>query len=550
MLIAATPTVADKEAPRFLSMRSDCVLIELMNLDATLALYDAIASAKPVGVLDVVPAAQTVMVSFDPMLTSVEELKTSITSLAGNRGPAPEGAHLEIPVRYDGEDLSTVAAMLALSVEEVVRLHTQSDYLVAFTGFAPGFAYLANGDPRLCVARRTSPRTHVPAGSVGLAGTFSGIYPKTSPGGWQLIGTTPLAMFDMERDPPSLLQPGQRIRFRDISGDAACCIQTHSSPPTFSRRVAAEPASTRASIEILSIGFPVLFQDLGRPGLTEQGISRSGAADRANLKAVNRLVGNAREAAALEIAFGGFSFRMRGSGVMAVTGATTPISVRNAKGAELQAPHHQAFALEDGDVVTIGAAQAGLRAYLSLRGGFDVAPVLGSRATDTLAQIGPEPLKQGDVIAVMDAPTGELVAVDEIPAFSMPRADQTLWIDVVLGPRDDWFTPESVERFLAGEWTVSNQSSRIGIRLEGKALERRISAELPSEATVHGAIQVPANGQPLLFLADHPLTGGYPVIANVARHHLDLVGQAPVGTRIRFRSNAMNASRLTSGKPI
>lgn len=542
------PYLGSADGNRILPMRADCVLVELADLDETLALYDALRRHDISGIREIIPAARTLMIEFDPSLVTTTMLKAVIVDLGGSAARPAEGPLVEIPVRYDGEDLTEVAALLSMSPEEVVRLHTGHDYLVAFTGFAPGFAYLAQGDQRLSVPRRQSPRTLVPAGSVGLAGAFSGIYPKASPGGWQLIGRTSLDMFDIAREPASLLQPGQRVRFRDVATDSAYSVQTEASGSSFSRRTSAEPAAGRSAIEIVSVGLPVLFQDLGRPGLVSQGIGRAGAADRTSFAAANRLVGNPDGTAALEITLGGLSVRMRGQGVMAITGAEAKVSVETADRAVIEAPHHRAFAVEDGDLVTLAIARSGMRSYLALRGGFDVASVLESRATDMLAQIGPEPLRAGEVIAISTAPIGSPVALCDEPAFAMPRADEIVRLDVVLGPRTDWFTPEAVEGFLAQDWTVSPQSSRVGIRLEGEALERRIVTELPSEATIRGAIQVPASGQPVLFLVDHPLTGGYPVVANIAARHLNLAGQIPVGTRIRFVATAPFSPQRIAGR--
>ncbi|MGE7368640.1 5-oxoprolinase subunit PxpB [Neorhizobium sp. NPDC001467] len=530
---------------RILPVRGDSILVELADLGEALALFEALENNPVEGVTEIIPAARTLLISFDPYTISDEALVAAVSALAGGEHKDSSGALVEIPVRYDGEDLGEVAGMLGMSVEDVIRLHGESNYVAAFTGFAPGFAYLSGGDPRLAVPRRKSPRTKVPAGAVGLAGEFSGIYPKTSPGGWQLIGTTPLAMFDIDRTPASLLQPGSRIKFRDMAKDTAYEIKPSSRAA--GKPVAASSAEAASVLEIISVGLPVVFQDLGRVGQASQGISVSGAADRGGFKAANRLVGNPANTPALEIALGCLSFRMRGQGVMAVTGATTPISIAGANGSKISAAHHSAVALDDGDVVSLGAPAAGMRAYLAMRGGFDIVPVLGSAATDTLAQIGPSALVAGDVIAIRFAPANALVSSEE-PAFAMPSADETVMLDVVMGPRADWFTEAAVESFLGQEWSVTPQSSRVGIRLSGEALERSNQGELPSEATVRGALQVPASGQPVLFLADHPLTGGYPVIANVAGHHLDLAGQIPVGAKIRFNAITSFAPRFIPGK--
>ncbi|MCF6368061.1 5-oxoprolinase subunit PxpB [Rhizobium halophilum] len=520
---------------RFLSVRENYVLVELADLEETLALYGALEEAPIAGIREVIPAARTLLIEFDPREVSVASLRPALASLGSGARKAPSAVVVEIPVRYDGEDLPEVASLLGLSKDEVIELHTESEYTVAFTGFAPGFAYLSGGNPRLAVPRRTSPRTSVPAGSVGLAGEFSGVYPKNSPGGWQLIGSTSLEMFDINREPAALLQPGYRVRFKrvTVAGRTSVAAAKVSSSPLREEQLI--PAG-EASIEVVSCALPAVFQDLGRAGQASQGISRSGAADRASLKAANRLVGNAAGAAALEVTLGGLVFRMRGRGEVALTGAAVPISIASASGKRFSAPFGKPIALDDGDVVTLGAPGSGMRSYLAVRGGFDVEPVLGSVAMDTLAQIGPLPLAAGDVIGICRARPGASVSTEELQSPALPAAGEEVTLDVILGPRTDWFTEEAVTSFLSQRWVVTGQTSRVGIRLQGKALERAVKDELPSEATVRGAIQVPASGQPVLFLADHPLTGGYPVIANVACHHLDLAGQIPVGARIRFNA--------------
>ena len=177
-----------------------------------------------------------------------------------------------------------------------------------------------------------------------------------------------------------------------------------------------------------------------------------------------------------------------------------------------------------------------LRSYVAVRGGLLVAPVLGSASRDTLAKIGPPTLAAGQRLPIGAAPTGSAVGAPDRSPPPLPRAGDTVTLDVVLGPRTDWFTPEAVALLAAQPWRVTPQQDRVGMRLLGEQpLARTQTQELPSEGTVTGAIQVPASGQPVLFLADHPLTGGYPVIGSVAVHHLDLAAQLPVGAHVRFR---------------
>ncbi|WAI81549.1 MULTISPECIES: 5-oxoprolinase/urea amidolyase family protein [Achromobacter] len=537
---------------RFLPVNTDALLVELDDLEQTLALFAALQGRPIEGVTELVPAARTVLVVFQPGVVSRAALIADIGARDTSSRVARDGKLIEIPVHYNGEDLDDVAQHLGITREEVVRRHTGGTYSVAFTGFAPGFAYLSGGDPTLDVPRRKTPRTRIPAGAVALAGTFSGVYPQASPGGWQILGVTPVAMWDLNRETPALLQPGYRVRFVDVGAasvaatSAASSASTASAASATSTASAASTASTTSpsaaraisatpALEVVSPGLQAVFEDLGRPGQARQGVAASGAMDQGALRAANRLVGNAPGEAAIEIVYGGFQVRAHGPCVLAVTGAQGNIALRDAAGASWTVPGYQAFAMDDGDTLTLAQPDAGIRYYLAARGGFAVEPVLGSCSTDTLARVGPEALAAGDRVGIRPAGQGAIVGGPETPPADLPRTSAEVVLDVVLGPRTDWCDADAVALLSRQAWTVTPQSNRVGIRLQGDApLQRANHAELPSEGTRKGSIQVPASGQPVLFLADHPLTGGYPVIGSVAPWHLDRAAQIPIGARVRL----------------
>lgn len=193
------------------------LLVELADLPEVLALHAALDDDPPVGVVDLVPAGRTLLLTIDPEVTDVSRVASAVRACELRPGSRPDAGHLEVPVVYDGADLAEVAELTGLTAREVVDVHTGQEWTVAFCGFAPGFGYLVGEDDRLHVPRRRDPRTKVPAGAVGLAGEFSGVYPRESPGGWQLIGRTPLQPWDLTRDPPALLAPGVRVRFVEAS---------------------------------------------------------------------------------------------------------------------------------------------------------------------------------------------------------------------------------------------------------------------------------------------------------------------------------------------
>jgi biotin-dependent carboxylase-like uncharacterized protein len=276
----------------------------------------------------------------------------------------------------------------------------------------------------------------------------------------------------------------------------------------------------------------LLVQDAGRPGYAALGVSASGAADRRAMRDANRAVGNAASAAVLE-SVGGAVLRFRGAGVAAVAGAIGALSLTEADGTVRSVTHGEPFATVDGDELALGHPERGLRYVIAVRGGLGAADALGSQASDTLAGLGPEALAAGAVVPVGDA-AAHPVEPDALPR-DLPAPGDVVELEITLGPRDDWFTAAALAALTDQEWTLTPRSDRVGIRLQGDMpLERSIGGELPSEGAVTGAIQVPPDGQPVLFLPDHPLTGGYPIIGALTDRSLDLAGQLAPGVRLRF----------------
>ncbi|SCL57678.1 biotin-dependent carboxyltransferase family protein [Micromonospora peucetia] len=283
------------------------------------------------------------------------------------------------------------------------------------------------------------------------------------------------------------------------------------------------PTAGAGVVEVLRAGALTTVQDLGRAGWAHLGVPRSGALDPAALRLANRLVGNPESAAGLEITMTGCELRFPHAVAVAVTGAGAAVRVGDRPG-DVGRP----LSVPAGAVLRIGPPVDGLRNWLAVGGGIAVEPVLGSRATDTLSGLGPPPLRDGDRLP-LGAPTGPPAPVDVTVVASTPTE---LRLTLRLGPRDDWFTPAALDRLFGSAYTVSPVSNRVGARLTGAALPRAVAGELPSEGIVLGAVQVPADGQPLIFLADHPTTGGYPVVGVV--DDVTPLAQARPGTTVRF----------------
>jgi biotin-dependent carboxylase-like uncharacterized protein len=278
-------------------------------------------------------------------------------------------------------------------------------------------------------------------------------------------------------------------------------------------------------VTIVRTGPLTVLKDHGRIGRASLGVAPSGAVDRAAYARANRLVGNPDGAAVLECTLGGLRIRLDTPAVLALTGTDAVLVVDGERtGVE------SAVTVAAGAQVAVSMPRRGLRSYLAVRGGFDVPPVLGSRSTDQLG-VGPTRPAAGDILPI--GPDPELPAGPvEPPAW--PPDDRPLILQVDLGPRDDWFTADAVHLFLGTEFAVSASGDSVGLRLDGPALTRSRTEELPSEGVVRGSVQVPPNGQPIVFQADHPVTGGYPVIAVLTPAAADLAAQARPGRRVRF----------------
>ena len=418
------------------------------------ALDAAVRAAKIPGVGETVPAFASLLVRYDPLLTDYNAVAGAVGALA-RRLPPPEpgaGRLVTIPVCYGGAygpDLAFVAKHAGLTEAEVVRRHTGRDYRIYMLGFLPGFPYLGGLDPALCTPRLQTPRTAIPAGSVGIGGEQTGIYPVASPGGWQLIGRSDAPLFDVHREPPALLSPGTRVRFTPQRAASRPTAATAAALARAAREAAAVPArlglhrgaeagtTSRPALEALSPGPLALIEDAGRPGRASIGVSRSGVFDRGALQRANRAVGNPSGAAALEILLGPLALRAAAPTVVAVSGAQAPVRIgrgdEEVGDVELPADvsRERALALDPGDRIEVGPAADGLRLVLAVRGGItqvrrqdladdELIEVLGARSRDTLSGLGPDPLQAGDLLLVGPERGLDAVPTAVVPAGTAP----------------------------------------------------------------------------------------------------------------------------------
>lgn len=562
-------------------MGERAVLVELDTLADVLGLDAGLTASILPGVDEIVPAARTILVRFDPARTTATRVRAWVARTELGDSARRDVPDVALDVVYDGADLADTAALLGLREAELIARHVAARWRVAFTGFAPGFAYLAAADWPFHVPRLATPRTRVPAGAVGLAAEFTGAYPRETPGGWRLIATTTATLFDPAASSSVLLTPGARVRFRaeravavgaervvpfSEPGEPTCAVSADGEPmpaasvtieptrtasaggePTLTVSVTGEPMPaasvtigpprTEASRPAIRVDAAVsaTVQDLGRAGRARLGISRSGALDRGAVRLANRLLGNADDAATIEIALGGFAATALRDLWIVVTGAWAPLRI-DGRPVDPYVPQRW----RTGVRLEIGWGGHGARSYLGVRGGMDVSSAADSRSTDTLAGLGPDRIAAGAELAV-GAGAPHPIPPLEIAPWGWPA--DPIEVELGPGPRADEFAPLAHRALVEEVWTVAAQTDRIGMRLDGPVLPRRATGEVPSEGMVPGAMQVPPHGRPVILLADGPVTGGYPVIAVVTDATLDRLAQAGPGTRVRFRRAVVGGVR-------
>jgi KipI family sensor histidine kinase inhibitor len=467
-------------------------------------------------VRDIVSSFETLAVHFDPADGErIMEWLKDVPPPLGNT-PSNNERIVEVPVDYSG--VGEVADVLGLSEKELIRLHSGADYTVAALGFAPGFPYFTGLPERLRLPRMATPRK-VAAGSVAIAGKQAGIYPFDSQGGWHVLGRTDLRLFDPSRAQPTLLKPGDRVKFvpGEISNESGTVPSVLPNVP--------------GGFEVIDPGALTTVQGLGRTGYQNIGVSPGGAADPVAARVANRLVGNNDDAAVLECCMRGPRLRFHQDVRVAWTGWRDSRCGRPAD-------------LTSGDELDLRGRMALLRGYIAIAGGIDVPLVLGSRSTDSRAGFGGwqgRGLKAGDKLPVGVAHEGPEPGAWRI---GWPETvTDTLELRFLKGLQADWFSQEAHKVFQNAIYHLSPVSDRMGVRLEGPELERERLEEMVSQPVVAGSVQVPPDGRPIVLLADRQTIGGYPQIGHVISADLPKLARAWPGTRLRFREVTLDEAR-------
>jgi antagonist of KipI len=543
------------------------VVDEAINQEVEI-LFHQLCDDALTGMIEAVPAYSSVSIYYDIYNTSkllqagktvyefmVEQLTQRL------KQPFPEiniaSRLVNIPVCYEREfapDIEELAKEKNISVDEVIRIHTLKQYRVYMLGFLPGFAYMGEVDERIMMPRKSRPVT-VAAGSVGIAGKQTGIYPFISPGGWQIIGRTPKKLFEAFpipiaigapmkaafEDSLSLLHPGDTVQFISISKDDFYKQENLPSPTSLraERSKGEGVRGVRPNLRIIKAGILDTVQDMGRYGWQHCSINPGGAMDKLSAQFANILVGNKMDEAVIELHFPASAFFFEQPALIVVCGADFSASVN---GEPISC--WQPLLVSKYSILQFQGVETGARAYLAVHGGLEIPAWLNSLSTHLKAGAGgyqgralqkDDEIKLGSKIDFTD-----IIGKKELEI--LPWKIENYWRDnhdekilILAGHEWEQLTDESKEKFLSQAFTITNQSDRMGYRLKGELLSTLTHEEVISSAVSFGTVQLLPDGQLIVLMADHQTTGGYPRVAHVISAHHSRLAQMKPGEHIRFQ---------------
>ncbi len=518
--------------------------------DRVIALSTQIKNLKIEGILDIIPAYSSVSIIYD-----VVKIRSKHSSAAKyihekidlafsnvNASSLTLNRKVEIPVCYDtsfGIDLVEMALEKKMSVPDIVAAHTSKLYRVYLLGFLPGFPYMGEVDERIATSRKKSPRTKIKSGNVGIAGVQTGIYPFDSPGGWNIIGKTPLKMFDAQKENPVFLQPGDEIIFKPITLEVYNSLENQRLTDAINETLpSTDNPKLSTHLVIQKSGIADSFQDLGRFGFQNLGINPNGAMDKIAAQTANFLVGNTADEVVLECHFPASTILFNHSTLIAISGADFTATID-----DVEIPINTPVFVNQGATLHFKKWKVGARTYLAVKNGFAISKWLNSYSTNIIAKAGGlegRNLKSGDRISCNDTYLR--------PDYESHKYVSLLWhveidnlynfedIEIIMGIDFESLTDESKINFLSTEFLISSRSDKMGYRLEGEALKiKNGNPPLLSSAVTRGTMQLLPNGQIIILMSDHQTTGGYPKIGNVTSAAFSSLAQLPPNKKIRFK---------------
>ncbi len=470
-------------------------------------LCDRLLSDPLEGLTDIYPGYINLYLEFDAAKVERSRVRAWVLKHLKDLQPKPGGRDVEVPVRYDGEDLPWIAQQTGLSIEEVIRLHSEREYRVYTVGFVPGQPMLGTLDPKLYLPRRSTPRKRVPPNTVAMAVSQVCIYTLPTPGGWHWLGMCLEPVYDPHRAKPFLLEAGESVRFVPSQG------------PTPPEATALETLPAVPRLPVFRVEEPGLLDlvvDSGRFMAARFGMARSGPMDERSAQIASSVVGNSLNDPLLELTLKGPVLSVLRDCVIGFAGFGMTCLVN---GHPISSA--QSVFVEAGQRISFKSTSSGVRGYLAVAGGLETEAFMGSRSADLQGLIG-RALKAGDVLGLL----GEHKV---LPGFSarVSQLPETISIRLQAGPQA---TKEALEALGSGVFTVTSPN-RMGVQLEGPKVP---GGELVSEASPMGGVQITIDGNPILLLNDRGRIGGYAKPAVVDPRDLPLVAQLRPGQKIRF----------------
>jgi|GEM_PF-211125 len=551
---------------RYFDVGDSCLMLDCSQTSAPIktvhALTHILFENQPEWVLDIIPGIETLLIRYDFKQRTPEEVRTlaklEMDHLLQHFLPTLEIASSinnqihTMRICYDervAPDLVTSAAQCKLSTREFIELHKHSHFTVDIVGFMPGFAYCSGLNPQLKLPRLKSPRAAVPAGSVAIAGLQTAIYPQATPGGWNLIGKCPDTLFDVNRNPPGLFMPGDHIQIKEIT--FAELREIEAAVTTSKQKLAAVQGHEQKpfDLEIVNAGTLSTIQDFPRYGLMHWAVSPGGTADQAALQLANALVGNALDAAALEITSIGPRLLFHRAAIIAWIGGSCKVRINGQL-----TPGNRPVWIAAGSKVEFAEIELGYRLILAIRGGIDTPTILDRKGSYLSANIGPKRLQKGGGLKLLPYSQGEIEPALRALAKKSTGQHYPKWsihspyvankniemIDALPGLHLQQLSKKEQALFWQTVWTISPQSNRMGMRLQGDFTLKTPFPEIASQGMMLGTVQLPASGEPIIMMAEHQTTGGYPRLAEVIRSAQTKLAQLKPGQQLRLNPVSLN----------
>ncbi len=519
----------------------EAVISEPIN-NLVIALYHHVQSHPIDSVKDVIPAYHTLTLIFETSLIKqssdvflIMAQQADIAIATCNWQQSIKHNIVKIPVCYDttlGLDIVTMAADKSMTIDELIQRHVARQYRIYCIGFLPGFAYMGNVDDVLATPRRQLPRTAVKAGSVGIAGIQTGVYPLQSPAGWNIIGETPLQLFDANRADPILFKMGDVVQFEPIS---LADFLLEKNKPVIAKAL---PNATANSITILKQGIADSIQDLGRFGYQQYGINPTGAMDVVAAKVANFLVGNVATEAVFELHFPASVFQFNVDVLIALSGANFSATINDEP-----IPINTPIIVSANSILKFAKLVSGARCYLAVNGGLAIKKWLGSYSTHLKANAGGHCgrlLQKGDVINIKSSLLLKAHLQEKSQVILQWHADvaelykDANHIQIIAGNEYPLLTEASAEVLIDSAFVITAKSDRMGYQLHGIPLQLKKTLSLISTAVTSGTVQLLPNGELIVLMADHQTIGGYPRVAQIAQVAMPKLAQLQAHQRITF----------------